>query len=86
MPHADILFKQLQMRDIDVISVKNYIQSFNNNIQKIGNATLKSEEPSTSAAKKEKLLLRILSDKLHLKFAILLYLKYITGLLSMTIS
>ena len=52
MPHADILFKQMQMRDIDVISVKNNIQSFNNNIQKIRNATLESAELSMSAVKK----------------------------------
>lgn len=54
MPHVDILFKQLQMRDIDVISVKNCILSFNNNIQIIRNTILESEVPSTSTAKKRK--------------------------------
>jgi hypothetical protein len=54
MPHVDILFKQLQMRNIDVILVKNYIMSFNSNIQKVRSAILKSEEPSTSSANTRK--------------------------------
>lgn len=54
MPHVDILFNQLQMRDIDVISVKKYIMSFNTNIQKVRSTVLESEEPCTSSAKRRK--------------------------------
>lgn len=35
MPHVDILFNQLQKRNIDVISIKNYMTTFNNSIQKV---------------------------------------------------
>jgi hypothetical protein len=44
MPNVDIFFKQLQMRNIDVILVKNYIMSFNSNIQKVRSAILKAED------------------------------------------
>jgi hypothetical protein len=44
-----------KIRNIDVILVKNYIMSFNSNIQKVRSAILKkSEEPSTSSANRRK--------------------------------
>lgn len=44
MPHADILFNQLQKRNIDVISVKNYISVFASNIQKVRNSLLETQD------------------------------------------
>lgn len=44
MPHADILFNQLQKRNIDVISVKNYIKEFACNIQKVRNSMLETQD------------------------------------------
>ena len=71
------------MRDIGVISVKNYIQSFNKNIQKIRNPRPKH----ASSEKKRKTTAEDPKRRTEIeKKAILLYLKYITGLLSMIIS
>jgi hypothetical protein len=35
MPHVEILFQQLQKRDLDVISTRNYISNFEKNIEKV---------------------------------------------------
>ena len=35
MPHCEVLFNQLQKRGIDVILVKNYIESFKASIQNV---------------------------------------------------
>lgn len=53
MPHADILFQQLQNRNLDVVLVKDYINAFNINIQRTRDFVMQNQEsdnsgPSTS--------------------------------------
>lgn len=52
MPHCEILFKELQKRSIDILSVKNYIDSFKSSIQAVRDKLLNdlsSEMPTTSS-------------------------------------
>ncbi|CAG9773300.1 unnamed protein product [Ceutorhynchus assimilis] len=51
MPHCEVLFNQLQKRGIDLILVKNYIDSFTTSIQNVRDKILNetsSEMPSSS--------------------------------------
>lgn len=56
MPHVDILFNQLQKRDIDVASINNYLTAFSTNIQKIRDSVTGNEvlDPGPSASKRQK--------------------------------
>lgn len=55
MPHLDILFDQLQKREIDRISVKNYIKSFNSSIQKVRSAVIESEVKALTSHKRRRI-------------------------------
>lgn len=54
MPHCDVLFNQLQKRNIDVITVNKCIGVFNSKIEDIRNKILDNylEEPSMQSAKR----------------------------------